>query len=173
MQKNALAAIIFALASFLFFVLVLPEYDAIRVVREAVSSRQLLLEERSALLKNVLELNRQATARQSDINKIKSFLPERKQIDEIVSSLQKITEQSGLQLSSLTTSVGPSTGKTEFKKIFVGMDVIGTYPAFVNFLKLLEQSLRLYDVFEITAAVSTTTLSNINLAIKMNTYYLK
>lgn len=173
MQKNTLAAIIFAISLFLLFVLVAPEYDAVKVAQKAVESRRLLLGERTVLLSNVLELDKQVRARQADVGKIKSFLPERKQIDEVVSSIQKITEQSGLQLSGLTISEASLAGEAEYRKIFIGGDLIGAYPAFVNFLKLLEQSLRLYDVFEITAAASTTLLGNVNFAIKMNAYYLK
>lgn len=159
----------------MFFVLVVPQYDAIKIVKEAIKSRQLLLTERTAIFDNVRELDRQAQTRQADINMIKAFIPERKQIDEVVSSMQKITEQSGLQLSSLTTSEVSLTGEAEYRKIFVGADMAGAYPAFVNFLKLLEQSLRLYDIYEINAAASTTLLGlgNVNFAIKMNAYYLK
>lgn len=173
MQKNTLAAIIFALALFLFFVLIVPQYDAIKIAKEAIRSRQSLLNEKTAIFDNVKEMDRQAKSRQADINKIKAFIPERKQIDDVVSSIQKITEQSGLQLSSLTTSEVSLAGAVEYRKIFVGIDIIGAYPSLVNFLKLLEQSLRLYDVFEITAAASTTSLGNVNFVIKMNAYYLK
>ena len=173
MQKPTLSALIFAFVFFLFFVLVLPEYDAIKVAKEALESRRLLLSERTTLLNNVLELDGQAQSRQADIGKIKAFLPERKQADEIVSSIQKITEQSGLQLSGLSTSEVMLGGEVGYKKILVSADIVGAYPAFVDFLKLAEQSLRLYDVSEITAAVSTTTLGNVNFAIKINAYYLK
>ncbi|MBI2669728.1 MAG: type 4a pilus biogenesis protein PilO [Candidatus Yanofskybacteria bacterium] len=173
MQKNTLAAIIFAFALFLVFVLVLPQYDAIKAAKEAVNSRQLFLNGKTALLDNIFELDRQAGLRQADISKIKAFLPERKQIDELVSSIHKIMEQSGMQLSGLTTSEALFVGESEYKKIFIGADIVGTYPAFINFLKLAEQSLRLYDIFDITAVSSTISLGNINFGIKMNAYYLK
>src|SRR3990167_8719975 len=96
MQKNTIASIIFALAFFLFFVLVLPQYDSIKAAREAVELRQNVLTERTAALNKVKELEVQTRARQSDINKIHSFLPERKQIDEIVMSIKEITELTGM-----------------------------------------------------------------------------
>jgi len=155
------------------FVLVFPQYDAVKIIKEATKSRQTLLNEWIAGLNNVRELDRQAQTRQADIDKIKAFIPERKQIDEVVSSIQKITEQSGLQLSSITTSEVLLTGEAGYRKIFVSVDMLGAYPAFVNFLKLLEQSLRIYDVFETIAVASTTTSGKIIFTIKMNTYYLK
>ncbi len=173
MQKNTIAAILFSFVIFMFFVLVMPQYDAIKTARDAVNSEQALLDERKGIFEKIQELNRQAQSRQADINKIKVFIPEQKQIDQIVSSMEKITEQSGLQLSALTTSEVPATSDVGYRKIFIGADIFGTYPAFVNFLKLLEQNLRLYDIFDIIAAASTTSPGNINFTIKMNAYYLK
>ncbi|MBI2063617.1 MAG: type 4a pilus biogenesis protein PilO [Candidatus Yanofskybacteria bacterium] len=173
MQKNTLAAIIFALSLFFIFVLVLPQYDIIKAAKGIIGPSQVLLGERKTFLNNVLELDKQAKSRQADIEKIKTFLPEHKQIDEIVSSIQKIAEQSGQQLVGLTTSEVLLVTNLDYKKVFIGVDIVGTYPAFVNFLKLLEQNLRIYDVFEITAASSTTIPGSVNFAIKINAYYLK
>jgi len=173
MSKNTIVAIIFAIASFLFFVLVLPQYDAVRFVGDAIRSRQALLDQKTASFNNVKKLDSLIKSRREDISKIKSFMPERKQADEIVSSIQKITEQSGIQLSSLTTSEAPVTNETGYKKIFINADVVGTYPAFVNFMKLLERSLRLYDVLEIIGTASTALPGSVNFTVKMNAYYLK
>lgn len=173
MQKNILAAIIFSVSFFAFFVLILPQYDAIKSIREAFNSRQAILNEKTVEFNRVKELDSQVKARQSDINKIKSFLPERKQIDELVSSIQNISERSGMQMGSMTISDVPTFEETRYKKISIGIDLLGPYPSFVNLLKLLEQSLRLYDVYEITAASSTTFIGSVGFAIKINTYYLK
>lgn len=173
MSRNTITAIIFSIASFLFFVLILPQYDTVKLIGDAVGSRRVLLNQKTAALNNVKKLDSQAGSRQADIGRIKSFIPERKQTDEIVSSIQKITEQSGIQLSSLTTSEVPATNEVGYKKIFISADIIGAYPVFVNFMKLLEQSLRLYDVFEIIGAASTASPGSVNFTIKMNAYYLK
>lgn len=173
MQKNTLAAIISSLALFLFFVLVLPQYDAIRDATKVQKSRQALLVERVAELENVKELDRQSKSRQSDLDKIRTFLPATRQTDEIVSSIQEITQVSGLQLVSMTTAETPESGEVNYRKVLVSLDLISTYPAFVNFLKLLEQNIRLYDIFDVTAAESTTSPGKINLILRLSTYYLK
>lgn len=173
MQKNTLAAIIFAIAVFAFFVLVLPQYDAIKLIKEATNSRQAALNERTVAFDRVKVLDGQVRQRQSDINKIKSFLPERKQIDEVVSSIQKISEESGMQITGMTTTGVSSLEETRYKKILIGIDIAGPYPSFVNFLKLIEQSLRLYDVYEVNAAASTTSVGSVNFSLKISAYYLK
>ena len=173
LQKDTLAAIIFAFSFFLLFVLALPQYDAIKAVKTAAQSRQSLLNDRTAQLNKARDLESQAQARRSDISKIHSFLPERKQVDEIVSGIHAISQEAGLQLVGMTMSDVQAFEDANYKKVAVNIDLASQYPAFVNFLKLLEQSLRLYDVFEINAAASTTVLGSINFSVKMNAYYLK
>lgn len=173
MQKNTLAAIISAVAVFAFFVLVLPQYDAIKLIKEAINSRQATLNERTAESDRVREMDSQAKSRQSDINKIKSFMPERKQVDELVSSIQGIAEGSGVQIMGMATADASSYEETRYKKMLIGVDIVGPYPSFVNFLKLVEQSLRLYDVYEVNAAASTTSVGSVNFSVKINAYYLK
>lgn len=173
MQKNTLATIIFSLSIFLFFVLVLPQYDTIKMTKEAIKLRQSLLAERTAEFNKVKDFDNQIRARQSDISKIRSFLPKSKQLDEIVSSVQNISETSGLQLTGMTAADVPSFEDAAYKKVLIGLDLVGQYPTFVNALRLVEQSLRLYDVSEIVAAASTVVLGNIDFTVKINAYYLK
>jgi Tfp pilus assembly protein PilO len=178
MNKSLIASIIFAAGAFAFFVLVLPEFTSIKNARAALRVRQALIEEKNAELQNVAELDKQYQARQADIDKIIVFMPEQKRIDQIVSSIQQITSQTGLNLAGMTTAAAAETGEAAgYKKIFVGFDVVGQYPSFVNFLKLLEQNLRLYDIFEIIGSPlsgGTGGAQNlINFSVKLNAYNLK
>ena len=173
LQTKTLAAIILALALFLLFVLAVPQYDEIKAAKAVIASRRALLDERTMLLDSVRTLDEQVQLRQNEVSKISTFLPEHKQIDEVVSSIQEIAAQSGLQLSSLTTAKTSFSSETGRENIIIGVDAVGTYPSFVNFLKLLEQNLRLYDIFEITAATSATAVGQVNFSLKINAYYLK
>ena len=174
MNKNTLSAIICSISAILFFVLVWPEYQTTNNLKESLSVRQLVLSDRKAAVSRVSELEAEINSRQADIKKIKTFLPERKQIDEIVSGLQSMTQESGLQLLAMTTSDVSGFEDIDYKKVLVSIDVVGRYPAFVEFLKLLEKSLRLYDGFEVSAGVSTAANSvtdNVNFTVKMHAYY--
>ena len=154
MNRNLIASIIFAAGAFAFFVLVLPEFTSIKNARATLQVRQALIEEKNAELKNVAELNGQYKARQVGIDKITTFMPEQKRVDQIVSSIQQIANQSGLSLADMTTAAEAETGEAAgYKKTFVSFDVVGQYPSFVNFLKLLEQNLRLYDIFGIIGSL--------------------
>jgi Tfp pilus assembly protein PilO len=171
-----MSAIIFALAFFLFFALVLPQYDELQNAGSALKDRQALLSERTADMNNFRKLSQQADSRQGDIAKIKTFLPNNKQIDQVLSSIQQITNQSGLQLTDLTTSQGPdSSTETGYKVLNIDLSLSGKYVAFTAFLSYLEQSLRLYDIYEMTAAQTVTngTGGLLLLSLKMNAYFLK
>ena len=100
-------------------------------------------------------------------------MPERKQVDELVSSIQGIAEGSGVQIMGMATADASSYEETRYKKMLIGVDSSRSLSVFVNFLKLIEQSLRLYDVYEITAAASTTSVGSVNFSVKINAYYLK
>jgi len=140
--------------------------------------RQALIEERNTELQNVAELGKQYQARQADIDKITAFMPEQKRIDQIISSVQQISSQAGLNLAGITTAAAADLGETAgYKKLFVSFDVEGQYPSFVNFLKLLEQNLRLYDIFSIIGSPTTDVAGGrqglINFSVQLNAYNLK
>lgn len=159
----------------MFFVLVMPQYDSIKIFRETVAAREALFTERSAIISRIQELERQAEARQADIDRLATFMPQGKQMDEIVSSLEKVAANSGMQLTVITTSEAGTATAEDQKRIFVSIDLTGTYPNLINFLKSLEQSLRLYDVSEIVVSPATVAGlgNNLNFALKMHAYYLE
>ncbi len=178
MSKSLIASIIFAAGAFAFFILVLPQFDSISNTRTALKLRQSLLEEKRAELDNVSELGKQYGTRQADINKIVVFMPAQKRIDQIVSSIQQIAGQAGLNLTTITTSGSADTGEAAgYKTITIGFDVMGQYPPFVNFLKLLEQNLRLYDIYEIIASsvvsASGGSQNLVNFSVRMKAYNLQ
>lgn len=178
MNRALIASIIFAAGAFAFFVLVLPEFTSISNARTALRVRQALIEEKNAELKNVAEIDKQYKARQLGIDKIITFMPEQKRVDQIVSSIQQIANQTGLSLADITTAAAAETGEAVgYKKVFVGFNVIGQYPSFVNFLKLLEQNLRLYDIFGIIGSLTTNVAGGsqnlVNFSVKLNAYNLK
>mgnify|MGYP001558513512 CR=1 FL=1 len=177
MNRTLIASIIFAAGAFAFFVLVLPKFSSINNAREALKVRQALIEEKNAELKNVAELDKQYKARQAGIDKITTFMPEQKRIDQIVSSIQQVASQTGLNLADISTAATAETGEAAgYKKIFVSFNVVGQYPSFANFLKLLEQNLRLYDIFEIIGSLTTNTGGGqnlVNFSVKLNAYNLK
>ena len=174
MNKDLIASMVLGLSIFLFFILVIPQYDGLRGVNAALEEREQLLIERNAAIAKVKSLDSQIQGRQSDINKILVFLPDNKQIDQLLSSIEQASQQAGLQLISLSSSA-PSTGVIgQYGRLFVSMDLEGFYPNIINFLTNLESNLRLYDINEINVAESSGDLSGVlTVKIDLNAYFLK
>ncbi len=145
-NKNIVAAIIVALAVFGFFAFILPEYSNIQEARTALHERQARLEERTALVAKVASLNETYTANQSNINKLESLLPTNKHHDEIISSIFSIAGQAGVVLSEAVVGDASNQANNPTKQTNITVQGSGQYERVYNFLQLLEQNLRLYDV---------------------------
>lgn len=176
MNKNIFAALITAVAAALVFVVVVPEYDAIVDARTAIEERRTTLADRQASLQNVKTLDGQYRQRQNDIKRVLSFLPETKQNDQIVSSVEAATIQSGIQLVGMNITPLNQSTSTAYKVTYVTINAIGGYTSLLSFLRSLEQHLRLYDIVDMTVSQATSAGSAENaldISIKMNAYNLK
>jgi len=172
MTKNITAAIILAIGFVLFFVLALPAYDNLGSLREVIAAKQAILDERNQEVRNFTTASQQAAAHDADISKMAVVMPAKKQIDEVVSSIQAAVATSGLQLADLSTATVVTPDQLDYKKLFINIDLTGQYTSFTNLLRSLEQNLRLYNINEITAATSTGPAGGINFALKIYAYYL-
>lgn len=176
MNKHIWSAVIVAIAGGLFFVLVLPEFKAISGVREDIKQRKAILAERQSALQNIKTLDSQYNQRQSDIKKVLTFLPEDKRNDEIISSIQAASIQSGIQLTGLGITPQTQTKSNAYLTTFISVDGIGSYGSLLTFLRELEQYLRLYDIVDLNISHATTAGAGtdaLNISIKINTYNLR
>jgi len=175
MDKSLFTSLIFAVSGFLIFAMVIPQYDAIADVRAMVKEREKLLADRTAAQENVKRLMKEYQARQADIGKFKVLLPETKQLDQIIASIQALAQGNGLGLRTLTAGdVGEAAG-AGYKKTSIKVELGGTYPALLGFLKELEKNLRLYDVLELSIGrdPGATNPSALSFEVKISTYNLK
>lgn len=174
MNKDIIASMIFAVGCFLFFAINVPQYKAIADVISVIKEREDLLAQRTREQENVEALVAQYQSRQSDIDKTGILLPEIKQIDQIISSIETISRESGLQIEGLTIGGSSDPGTVPYKTTFIGIDLGGTYSSLTNFLTETEKSLRLYDISEIGISRDTATGGgNLNFNIKISAYNLK
>jgi Tfp pilus assembly protein PilO len=172
MSKNITAAIIVAIGFIMFFVLALPAYDYLGASRTLIAAKQALVDERTQEVNNFNTAKQQATLHEGDIAKIAVVMPVKKQIDEVVSSIQAATVTSGMQLVDLSTATVITPDQLGYQKIFINVNLTGQYTAFVNLLRTLEQSLRLYNINEISASMSTGPAGGVNFSLKIYSYYL-
>lgn len=174
-NKNYFGAGLIALALIGAWGWVLPEYNKISELNAALEERQELYDSRSAIIKKIKDMNKEYQQRAADVAKISSVLPSKKSLAEMVSTIDKLSAQSGLQLISATIAGKPSdsqAGAYNFLPIEISMG--GGYPGLVRFLQSAEKNLRIIDVTSIDAAAgSADNPGLLNFSMKGNAYYLK
>ncbi len=174
MNKDIIASIIFAVGCFLFFAIIVPQYETIADIRAVIVERQDLLVQRTIWRENVKNILAQYQSRQVDIDKLGLLLPEIKQIDQIISSLDPLSQQSGLQLKGLSVSVLNNANENQYKTTLINPSLSGSYPSLVNFLSAAEKNLRLYDISEINIGHDSNSSGNsLNFDIKISAYNIK
>ena len=120
------------------------------------------------------DLNNQYRERSSDVKRISSIVPNAKGAAELVSMVEAVSRQTGLQLIELTMGGSDIQDNKEMRTVFLELGLIGNYPSLTTFLGLLESNLRLIDVFEITVSRMESSGAQIvlNFRVKLNAYYL-
>lgn len=172
-NKNYLGVGLVGLAIIVFWVFGVPAWDRISLLNDAVAEREDILSSRKDILKRVDDLNRQYKERSSDVVRISSVVPKTKSTAELVSTIETITQQTGLQLIDITTGETSSQQK-ELQIIFIELGLKGSYPSLTAFLDLMEKNIRLIDIFELSAGQTTTPGEQVvlNFRVKANAYYL-
>ena len=175
-DKNYIGAGLIALALIGAWGWILPEYNKISELNAALTERQELYDSRSAIIKRIQDLNKEYQQKAADVTKISSVLPNKKSLAEMVSAVDKLSAQSGLQLVSATIAGKPlddgQAGSYNFLPVEITMS--GGYPGLVSFLQSAEKNLRIIDFISIDAAAGSTDNSALlNFSMKGNAYYLK
>ncbi|OGN02704.1 MAG: hypothetical protein A2655_03265 [Candidatus Yanofskybacteria bacterium RIFCSPHIGHO2_01_FULL_43_42] len=173
-NKNYLGVGLIGLAIIAFWIFVMPAWNRTSMLNDAITERGDLLSSREEILRKVDDLNKQYQERSSDVSRISSVVPNAKSAAELISTVETITQQTGLQLIEVT--MGESGNQEqELQTVFIELGLVGSYPSLTAFLDLIEKNLRLIDVFELSASQASIPGQQIvlNFRIKANAYYLK
>ena len=128
-NKNYIGAGLVALALIGAWGWVLPEYNKISELNIALEERQELYDSRSVIVQRIQDLNKEYQQRAADITKISSVLPSKKSLAEIVSAIDKLSSQSGLQLISATVAGKPSDSQVgAYNSLPIEISMGGSYP---------------------------------------------
>lgn len=168
MTRNLLPSIIIAAGFFLLFTLALPVYDAVKETGGALEESREMLAQRQAAKNSFDKLNQEYNGRAGEINKVLASLPKNSRVDQIISSLQAGASQSGLQLRGITIGQTTASQAGPFRETPINLVLAGNYPSFVNFLAVIEKSVRVYDLARANMAKDPTAgpgLLNINLSL--------
>lgn len=172
-HRPYIGASIIAVAFLLFWVVAMPLYDKVSANREALAERETLLEGRSAIIESIKAMTKQYTEHSADVERFASIVPPQKSAAEIVSAIQTLATENGVQLTSL--AVGPSLTQSQnpFQDQTVEIGINGSYPAFKSFLTALEKNIRVIDITSVDGSPTTENSPIIAFRMKGNAYYLK
>ena len=174
-NKNYVGAGLIALALIGVWGWILPEYNKISELNIALNERQELYDSRSAIVKKIQDLNKEYQKRAADITRISSVLPSKKSLAEIVSAIDTLSIQNGLQLISaiiVDKSSGSQAGAYYSLQIEIAMN--GSYPGLLSFLRSAEKNLRIIDIISIDMTAGLTDNPGLlNFSMKGKAYYLK
>jgi len=170
MTNRLLSSIIIASSILIFFLLILPIFDQTRMLKGAIEQRSMILDELQEVSNRVAELTSEVERNENSIVKLDQLLPKRKEVSEILVTIESIVSSSGLLLSELNLSEPTGQGGG---KINVNIKLSGNFNSLMTLLDLLEKNLRLIEISTMDiAAESGGTSDRINYDIKFEARYL-
>lgn len=174
LSRTYIGAFLVAIAGILFWTLLMPAYDNVMAQREAISERTDIIKARSDIIANISALTQEYAKRSTDIARFASIVPAKKSTPEIISSIQALATQNGLQLTTIALTAG-STGQNAnpYQEQSIDLGLNGGYPAFKSFIMALERNIRLIDVISIDASPTVDNSPIISFHVKGNAYYIK
>lgn len=170
--------------------LIYPKSQDLAILRKQVKEKEAELESLKAYFADLQDISQELQKYQSQLSKIDSALPEKSSFPEILDFIQKSASQSGLLLIEIGQIVTtrrteevppeeiPPEGAEEvpkevktsrIKETRINLKLIGDYASFKNFLPLLEQSARLFEIENLSFS-STEKGLDFNLVIKTYSY---
>jgi len=173
-RKNTIGAILIAVAALVFWVFDLVMYKQIPIFDSAISEHQAVLQKRKDAQQNIQSLYGTYQNRLSEIQKFLSIVPEGKEIAELISALETIAVQSGIEISeiSIAEQKGAKTSKKGTRNVGISIKLLAPYSSILTFLNSIEQNIRVIDIQRIAVAPSiANTLLGID--IRGEAYFIK
>lgn len=173
LYRTYIGATLVAIAGIIFWTMLVPAYDEILVKRDAITERADIIKARSDILSNIKTLSLEYSNKATDITRFASMVPDKKGVPEILSSIQALATQNGLQLSTIALSESSNPGVAGYQTQLIDLGLSGGYLAFKSFLIAIERNIRLIDITSISASPTSENSPIINFSVKGNAYYLK
>jgi len=170
-----LPLILFIAAAAIIFWVLLPLWHSTQAALELKKGNENNLAQRKQLAANLERLIGQYNERASDLASFSKAIPVGQNIPELLINLEALASENGLIFSGVNFK--PEDLKAPgIKTLIMEIKVKGSYPAFQNYLKGMEKSLRLFDVTSISfngiaPGQVNVNLNNLEFNLLVNTYY--
>jgi len=170
-----LPLILFIAAAAIIFWVLLPLWQSTQAALELKKENENNLAQREKLAANLEHLIGQYNERASDLTSFSKAIPVGKNIPELLINLEALASENGLIFSGVNFK--PEDLKApNVKTLIMEVKVKGSYPAFQNYLKAVEKSLRLFDVTSVSFSgvapgQGNANPNNLDFNLLINTYY--
>ncbi len=172
--KNIFGAFTLAIALFFFWPAVYGSWQETSAMRAALSERQQLLDARTDILTNAGEeyAKYQAAISGDTGRNFVQLVPVKKNTAELVSAIQDIAQNSGVQLAQVQISEAKGKDTDPYKTLSLSIEMTGSYPSLRSFLSDLELYVRILNVSSIQVSADQSS-GQLRYSIKADSYFLK
>lgn len=175
-KKKFMGTGMIALGLIAFMVFVLPNYDLITETREAIVTKEEGVAKKEKFNEKMDQLKKQIEARKEDMVKVEDMLSSGKHTQDVIVNLEAISQEAGVALSNFKIASAESKSEQNYSILNMEFSTDGRYATLVNFIKLLEKNLRIFDIQAVSIAkkeLSGSISAPLTLDLKLDTYYIK
>jgi len=167
-----------------------PKFQEILDLRNEVEIQKNTFLKEEDLLAKVENLKSRYEKNEEELKKVNYILPTGEDVPNLIVQIEAIALESGVALESINISSVDGSGSTrrpgqeatiteekDYEILSIRLNISGQYEAFKNFLKTIENNIRLMDIqvfsfsLESSEALETVPIFTFNLT--LNTYYLR
>jgi Tfp pilus assembly protein PilO len=163
----------FSVSLILILTVVIPSFTTIPDLRAELNQKQTL---NSTLSKKLSDLERLLDFKKivdDNSNLINNVLVSEEMVPELLSQVDTIAKESGLEVTRLSYSISQASGGSlGYPSVDVSLGVLGTYDQLANFFKLTESASRLIDVSGYRYAVGSKDANTLNMNLVLRSPYL-
>lgn len=183
-MKNIFSIIVIVVSLGLFIFFVKPQYTEVKEMEQQSTELEGVLKNARKLQQlrdELLEKQQNITA--SDISRLEKLIPENSDNVKLVLEFQNIAEQYGLEIQTASSSKNDDeegVGQTfdvetkDYGIITIDFTLEGGYQSFVDFLRSIEENLRISDIKNLSITASNNDqIDSYIYTLSLDTYWLK
>ncbi len=147
-KAGIILGILVALTAGTYFLAISDVEDQINAIKADQTAKDQVLAEKQAIADNLNERRKEMDALEQRFQEALTQLPEKKDIEELLSQLNDVGKKSGLEISKVVPSAEASEGF--YSRIPISMAVSGNYHEIAMFLQEIANLRRIVNVSEIS-----------------------
>ena len=172
-MKNYLIYVIttLCLSLLLIFVLVLPAYNKLNDLNNQVFEKQISLQSQQEYFKELEDIADKIEDQEESLEKIRSAIPRGSDLANLMNYFQRSASKAGVSMKSVSPALIASTIGKKIRASKINLIIAGEYPAFKEFLTMIEKSARLIEVEDISFQSPTEEGDPFNFNLSTKVYY--